>query len=363
MTEVAQVDPPPGMRRIDHEYSRSLAGFLAQHRVSLLITTYEAGRLVLASPSADGRELDLAYRGLTSPMGVAIRADAETLAIAAQDQVWQFRNVPGLAPRIEPAGTHDACYLPRQAVYTGPIDAHEMAWCGGDLWIVNTLFSCLSTLDGVHNFVPRWKPKFITAIAAEDRCHLNGLGLIGGQPAYVTALGETDTKEGWRPGKAAGGCLIEIQSGQPVVRGLSMPHSPRPRDGGVLLLESGRGRIVRADPGNGTVEPIAEVPGYGRGFAFVGGYAFVGLSRFRKSASTQTFGNLPLSERTTPLACGVSVIDMAGGREVARLEFHAGIDEIFDVQVLPYRHPWFSGPHPKTDEVPPIWVVPEPRGL
>ena len=294
-------------------------------------------------------------------MGVAIRPDGESLAVAVKDQVWQFRSVPALAPRLDPPGTFDACYLPRQAVYTGPIDAHEMAWCGGDLWIVNTLFSCLCTLDGVHNFVPRWKPRFVSAIAAEDRCHLNGLGLIGGRPAYLTALGETDAKEGWRADKATGGCLIDIASGMPVVRGLSMPHSPRPRDGRVLLLESGRGRMVLAHPGDGSVEPFADVPGYARGLSFVGGYAFVGLSRIRESSTT--FGGLPISERTEPLSCGVSVVELASRREVARLEFHAGIDEIFDVQPLPARHPWFAGPHPEADEVQPIWVVPEPKGL
>ena len=362
MSEPSRDEPPGEKRRIDHEYSRSLAAFLAQHRVSLLITTYEAGKLVLAAPTADGRELELVYRNLTSPMGVAVRPDGESLAVAVQDQVWQFRNVPSLAPRLEPAGAYDACYLPRQAVYTGPIDAHEMAWCGGDLWVVNTLFSCLCTFDGVHNFVPRWKPRFVSALAAEDRCHLNGLGLIGRQPAYATALGETDTREGWRPGKAAGGCLVEVASGLPVARGLSMPHSPRPHAGGVLLLESGRGRMVRVNPADGSIEAVAEVPGYARGLSFVGGYAFVGLSRIRQS-SMATFGGLPISERPTPMSCGVSVVDLAGGREVARLEFHSGIDEIFDVQPLRFSHPWFSGPHHEADEVRPIWVVPEPKGL
>ena len=361
MSEPSRDEPPGERRRVDHEYSRSLAGFLAQHRVSLLITTYEAGKLVLAAPTSDGRELELVYRSLTSPMGVAVRADGESLAVAVQDQIWQFRNVPSLAPRLEPSGAYDACYLPRQAVYTGPIDAHEMAWCGGDLWVVNTLFSCLCTFDGVHNFIPRWKPRFVSALAAEDRCHLNGLGLIGGRPAYATALGETDTREGWRPGKAAGGCLIEVAGGLPVARGLSMPHSPRPHSGGVLLLESGRGRMVRVNPADGSIEAVAEVPGYARGLSFVGGYAFVGLSRIRQS-SAATFGGLPISERSTPMSCGVSVVDLAGGREVARLEFHSGIDEIFDVQPLPFRRPWFSGPHHEVDEIRPIWVVPEPKG-
>jgi uncharacterized protein (TIGR03032 family) len=361
MTDQTKDEPSPSLRRIDHEYSLSLAAFLAQHGVSLLITTYEAGKVVLAAPTANGRELELTYRNLTSPMGVAVRPNGEGLAIAVQDQIWQFRNVPALAPRLDPPGTFDACYLPRQAVYTGPIDAHEMAWCGGDLWVVNTLFSCLCTFDGVHNFIPRWKPRFISALAAEDRCHMNGFGLMGGQPAYVTALGETDIKEGWRAGKAAGGCLIDVAGGLPVVRGLSMPHSPRPYSGGVLLLESGRGRMVRANPADGSIEPVADVPGYARGLSFIGSYAFVGLSKIRKS-SNPTFGGLPISERSTPLSCGVSVVDLAGGREVARLEFHAGIEEIFDVQPLPFRHPFFSGPHHQADDSRPIWVVPEPKG-
>ena len=306
----------------------------------------------------------LSYRNLTSPMGVAVRPDGESLAVAVQDQVWQFRNVPALAPRLDPPGTFDACYLPRQAVYTGPIDAHEMAWCGGDLWIVNTLFSCLCTLDGVHNFVPRWKPRFISAIAAEDRCHLNGLGLIGGRSGLSSPRWARRTrKEGWRAGKAAGGCLIDVASGMPVVRGLSMPHSPRARDGRVLLLESGRGRMVRADPADGSVEPVAELPGYARGLSFVGGYAFVGLSKIRAS-SKSTFGGLPISERT----------DAAELRRLGRGACQpAGRWPAWSSTRASTRSSTSSRSPPATrgspariteaDEVRPIWVVPEPKGL
>src|SRR5947209_15759758 len=58
-----------------------------------------------------------------------------------------------------------------------------------ELWFVNTRFSCLCTIDRAHSFVPRWRPPYITALAPEDRCHLNGLGLVNGEVRYVTALG------------------------------------------------------------------------------------------------------------------------------------------------------------------------------
>ena len=105
--------------------------------------------------------------------------------------------MPAVAQKLEPVGKHDACYLPRRIHVTGDIDIHELVYDGrNELWIVNTRFCCLCTLDADHSFVPRWRPPFVSALAPEDRCHLNGLCLIDGQPKYVTALGETDTAGG-----------------------------------------------------------------------------------------------------------------------------------------------------------------------
>ena len=199
----------------------------------------------------DSPELMVSTRKLTRPMGVAVQPESGNLAVAVDVQIWQFGNTPEFLARVDPTSAHDACYVPRQAIYTGPIDAHEIAWCGGELWVVNTLFSCLCTLNVRHNFVPRWKPRFVTALTADDRCHLNGLAVADGRPSFVTALGETDTREGWRPSKATGGCVVEVASGKAVVRGLSMPHSPRIKSGELWLLESGHGRLVRADRARG----------------------------------------------------------------------------------------------------------------
>jgi uncharacterized protein (TIGR03032 family) len=352
-------------RSVEYEYSPSLVTILGLHRLSLLITTYQAGKLVVVGTRANSPDLVLSYRKLSRPMGLAVRPESGSLSVAVDAQIWQFGNSPEFARLVDPSGAHDACYLPRHAVYTGPIDAHEIAWCGSELWVVNTLFSCLCTLNGVHNFVPRWKPGFITALAAEDRCHLNGLAVVDGRPGYVTALGESDTLEGWRPGKAAGGCVIDVASRSTVVRGLSMPHSPRIHNGSLWLLESGQGRLVRADRARGSVEPVAETQGYARGLAFAGRYAFVGLSKLRPSSTPRlNLDNLPISERTTPLCCGVSVVDLDTGREAARLEFHSGIDEIFAVHALvQVRNPWISGPDPMTDGIRPVWVIPPPKGL
>jgi uncharacterized protein (TIGR03032 family) len=263
-------------------------------------------------------------------MGLAVR-DNRQLALGTRYQVWLFRNAPDIAVQLEPKGKHDACFLPRQCFITGDIRGHEMAWSGDELWIVNTHFSCLCSLHPDYNFVPRWRPPFITALPPDDRCHLNGLAVVDGRPKYVTALGETDTANGWRPDKAHGGILIDVSSGAVVARGLSMPHSPRVYAGHVWILDSGTGQLQVVDVARGKCETVAQLPGFTRGLAFFGPYAFVGLSQIRETAQ---FGGLPIAERRQDLRCGVWVVDFRTGRVEQFMQFEAGVEEIFAVEVL-----------------------------
>jgi uncharacterized protein (TIGR03032 family) len=269
-------------------------------------------------------------RTFDRPMGLA--AAGGRLALGTRNQVWVLQNAPDLAPQIEPAGQHDACYLPRLCHVTGDIGIHELAWVGSELWVVNTRFSCLCTLHPDYSFVPRWRPPFVTALAAEDRCHLNGLAVVDGRPAFATALGETDAPQGWRADKPRGGCVLRVPGGTVVARGLSMPHSPRWRDGVLWLLESGTGRLVRLDPATGERQTVADLPGFTRGLAMAGPYAFIGLSKIRP---TSAMDGVPLADRREQLICGVAVVDVRGGGVVASLEFQTAVEEIFDVQLLP----------------------------
>jgi uncharacterized protein (TIGR03032 family) len=325
----------PAAVEFHYQQTDNFAALLRQLNVSLLVTTYQANKLLVVRAVAGG--LSTLVRHFDKPMGLAV--DSRRLALGTLNQVWFLRNAPDIAPQVEPAGLHDACYLPRSCHVTGDIAVHEMAWGGDELWVVNTRFSCLCTLDPDYSFVPRWRPPFVSALAAEDRCHLNGLAM--GQPGtavtavvpkYVTALGETDTRDGWRPNKPHGGCLIDIPSGEMVARGLSMPHSPRWHDGRLWLLESGTGRFLLMDLANGQGQTVAELPGFARGLAFAGPYAFIGLSKVR---ATSAMDGVPLAERRDKLKCGVVVVDLRTGGVTAFLEFQTAVEEIFDVQVLP----------------------------
>ena len=323
---------PPPLRSV---HTSNFSAILQELGVSVLVTTYQAGKLVMLRP--DGDRLNTHFRAFSKPMGLAV--DGDRLAIGTSVEIWEYHNAPAVAVRLEPTGTHDACFLPRSSVCTGDIQIHEMAWAdagGGDdpeLWFVNTRFSCLCTRSRTHSFVPRWRPPFVSALAPEDRCHLNGLCVAEGRPSFVTALGTTDTPAGWRGDKRSGGVLLDVASGEIVCQGLSMPHSPRWHDGRLWVLESGGGSIGWVDPATGRYEPLAVLPGFTRGLDFCGPLAFVGLSQVRESA---VFSGIAVAER--PLAercCGVGVVDTRTGRTVAFVKFEDAVQEIFAVQVLP----------------------------
>jgi uncharacterized protein (TIGR03032 family) len=263
-------------------------------------------------------------------MGLAV--DGKRLAVGTRKEVWFLRNATDIASRVEPVGTHDACYLPRSSHITGDIGIHEIAYASDELWIVSTRFSCLATLDPNYSFVPRWRPAFISALAAEDRCHLNGLALVDGKPGFVTALGTTDVRDGWRADKSNGGCIMDIARGEFVTNGLSMPHSPRWHDGKLWVLESGTGGVVLVDVRNGQRETVMALPGFTRGLAFAGRYAFVGLSKIRP---TSAMNGVSIATRRDELQCGVAAVDLTRGQVAGLLEFQTAVEEIFDVQVLP----------------------------
>lgn len=309
-------------------HTNTLTTILQQMQISLVVSTYQAGKLIVVR--ADGEVTNTHFRVFNKPMGLA--ADREKLALGTAYQVWQLRNVPAAAAKLEPPNKHDACFLPRDIHITGDIDIHEMGWVGSELWLVNTRFSCLCTLDKNHSFVPRWRPPFISAYDLNDRCHLNGFCVRDGKPRYVTALGETDEPNGWRKNKAAGGILMDLETNEVLVRGLSMPHSPRWYAGQLWVLESGRGSLSKVSLETGEVTAVATLPGFTRGIDFCGNFAFIGLSKVRESA---VFSGIPITQTLTERICGVWVVNILSGEIVAFLRFEEAVQEIFGVAVLP----------------------------
>jgi len=311
-------------------YSPNVAELLTQLNCSIAITTYQAGKLIFLSPDGLNAMRQLP-RDFDKAMGLAL--DGDRMAIATRDEVVVLANAPGLAATYEvKPGFYDAFYVPRACYYTGSVDLHDMAWDHeGKLWAVNTLFSCLVTIDDRYSFTPSWKPPFITDLESTDACHLNGMCLVDGRPKYVTMFGTTTSPKGWRQGVETGGLVMEVDSGEIVAGSLPMPHSPRWFDGHLYCLLSATGELVRMDLQRGTYDVVTRMKGFVRGLARHGDYLFAGLSRLRQNAST--FRDLAISKEA--VHCGIDIIHLPTGAHVGNIRYQQSVEEIYDVQVVP----------------------------
>jgi uncharacterized protein (TIGR03032 family) len=345
--------------------SRQLPAWLAEQRVSLAFTTYQTGKLFLVGLGDEGR-LSIFERTYNRCMGLA--ASAQTLWMSSLYQLWRFENA--LDPGQQHAGVYDRMYVPQVGYTTGDVDVHDVAVDGaGRVVFVNTLFSCLATVSDTHSFEVLWKPRFVSKLAAEDRCHLNGLALRDGRPAFVTAVSRSDAADGWRERRRDGGVLVDVDSNEVVTEGFSMPHSPRWHRGALYLLDSGRGVFGKLDLASCKLTEIAFCPGYARGLAFVGDYAVIGLSQPRADsasagASAETLTGLELDDalarRNVEARAGLLVVDLRSGDVVHWLRLGGVVAELYDVAVLPgVKRPMALGF--KTDEIRRTLRIKEPR--
>ncbi|MBD1828928.1 TIGR03032 family protein [Microcoleus sp. FACHB-61] len=350
--------------------SRQFTSWLAEQNLSLAFTTYQAGKVFFIGLQPNG-QLSVFERSFERCMG--LYAEGSTLYMSSLYQLWRFENALS-AGQVH--NGYDGVYVPQVGYITGDLDVHDVVvevppqpplsrgeqekqnfvppltkgGLGGVIF-VNTLFSCLATVSEKYSFLPLWQPPFISKLAAEDRCHLNGLALRDGLPRYVTAVSQSDVADGWRDRRRDGGCVIDISNNEIILTGLSMPHSPRWYRNKLWLLNSGTGEFGYADIERGVFEPVAFCPGYMRGCAFSGDFAIVGLSKPRHN---KTFSGLSLDDnlraKDAEPRCGLVVIDLRNGDIVHSLRIEGVVEELYDVQVLPgVRRPMAIGF--KTDEI------------
>lgn len=360
------------------QYTENLPAFFKHLNISLAFTSYQAGRLMLIR--SDGQHLDVNFKEFPRPMGLSV--NGKGLTMGTFTQVLQFQREDGLlekikqplptietditAPRITPKEAVpsaeiqkdtatltdeqkkrtayeeslyapmdervDACYITRASHYTGMINIHDIAWGDAGLWAVNSSFSCLCTLEPDFSFVPQWKPYFISELAPEDRCHLNGMALRDGKPAYVTTFSTFDQPGQWRKSREFTGTLMDVASNSILLSNLAMPHSPRWYGDKVYFCASGEGRVCSYDPRTGDMAVIAEVPGFTRGMDFYGPFLFVGLSKMRASDVARP---APLTERYEQTLSGIWIIRLDDNRPVGHMSFTGNLDQIYDVAVLP----------------------------
>ena len=327
----SQLAPAKDIRSLSYGHSRQLVDWMVQEEMSFAFTSYQTGRLFLAGVD-ENHKLSLMQRSFTRAMGLYV--DPTQMYVADLYQLWRFDNMLKEGEIYQK--NFDRLYLPRMGRTTGDLDIHDISLLeDGTPIFVNSLYSCLATVSDTASFKPIWQPPFISKLAAEDRCHLNGLAMRDGKPAYVTAVGKSDSVEGWRHHKRDGGVVVDVENNEVIADGLSMPHSPRLHDGKLWILNSGTGWLGTIDQKSGSFEPVTFCPGFLRGLSLHGDYAIVGTSMPRNVGFAGLDLDDNLKEKNTNPRCSVLIINIKTGDIVHWLTFESHITELYDVAFLP----------------------------
>lgn len=311
------------------QFSPEVPEILYNLQCTIAISTYQAGKVVFLSAPKPDKLVQIA-RTFEGAMGLALKKNK--MAVACKSDLHILANEPAMAKTYPPKqNVYDALYMPRSTYYTGQLSLHDLNWNNTDLFAVNTLFSALVKIDDDYSFNPVWKPKFISELAPEDRCHLNGMATEENKVKYVTALGETNTRGGWRENKLTGGILIDVPSNEIIARNLAMPHSPRIYNQKVYALLSAAGELIEVDINTGKYETLTKFDYFVRGMDKIGDYLFIGHSKLRHT--TSAFKDLPIAKKSQK--AGVMIVHLPTGSIVGNIMYENSVDEIYDVKILP----------------------------
>lgn len=310
-------------------YSKSFPKILHKLKSTLLYSTYQAGKVIMIS-SANGETLTKYAKNFKRPMGIAVSQDSKQLAIASKSEIGIFSSNPVLAASY-PGQTekYSHLYIPQSKFNTGIVDTHEIVWSEDELLITNTLFSSISKMSHRYHFDLFWKPDFISELAPEDKCHLNGVALMNGKPRYATMFAKTDEAKGWRKLPYDSGMLMDIETGEVLLSDLALPHSPVVHEGMIYFLLSGTGDVMCYDIEKKESKRLTNFNTFVRGMEVVGDLIFLGLSKIREGS--QFFSKLPISAKDS--YCGIRVIDRLTGKELGGLTYTERIEEIFAVKI------------------------------
>lgn len=314
-------------KSVEYVHTNDFPQLVRSLNISIFVTTYQAQRVLAFS--AGPERLFMLMRVFPRPTGLAIEGNRMALSSKHQlilfDRVHDVRNLEGKKE------SYDFCFTPRTSYICGDVQGHEVAFIKEVPHFINTRFNSVCVPSTKYSFETTWRPKFITELVPEDRCHLNGFAVENNKIHYLTCLAKSNKKDGWREQKRDGGIIIDYASSETVSANLSMPHSPRLYKGALWVLNSGKGQLEKVDIKSGERNVVAKLPGFLRGLAFAGPYAFVGLSLIREK---KTFGGLEIEAKAKQLECAIYCINLEKGILAGFIKFTKGVEELFDIQVL-----------------------------
>lgn len=312
---------------------------LAAHDVTLIVGR-EYEHLLLALTVVEGQPL-ITYMQVPHPSGIVYDPVRNSLFIACTrnpNQVMELRPQAGHLMRQDMAAAHmdGHILMPfRTHYYPGCLYLHDLALIGGELYANAVGQNAIVRLASDGSYPIAWFPNCIVEttgpVFSQNHIQLNSIAAGSTlKDSFFSASADEITS--LRPGDPdypvdKRGVIFDGRTREPLVRGLTRPHSARLHHQQLWVDNSGYGELGTCAQGH--YEPVMRLPGWTRGLTFSGEVAFVGTSRviprFRQYAPGL---EVDASE------CGVHAVDIPTGRLLAGITWEQG-NQIFALETIP----------------------------
>jgi uncharacterized protein (TIGR03032 family) len=312
---------------------------LAERRITLLVTReYEHLVMALGMTAAGPR---ITYWRMPHPSGLAVDRARGIVHIASTrnpNQIYGFKPVSGVLPRLDAPAQSISGHplLPvRSSFYPGCLYLHDLALIKDTLYGNAVGQNAVVRFDRAGDYQRVWWPRCIETRRGPvlGRNHLQLNSIAAGATLYSSYFSaSTDRVSARRPGHRnfavdGRGVIFSGATREPVVRGLTRPHSARLHDDQIWVANSGYGELGVGLEGR--FVSVARLPGWTRGLCFHGPVAFVGTSRVIPRFEHYAPG---LEEAAS--ACGVHAVDTRSGEILGSLLWPSG-NQIFALDWAP----------------------------
>ena len=286
---------------------------------------------------------EVSYLRVPHPSGLVYDRSRRVVYLASTrnpNQIVTLAPVSGLADRGDTrlSRLSGRPLVPiRTDVHQGSAYLHDLALVGGVLHANAVGHNTVVRVGSDGRFSPVWWPRSMERDGKPlVDCNLIQLNSIAAGPtlersffsASASAMGTR------RPGHKdfpvdRCGVVFSGRTREPVVRGLTRPHSARLHRRRLWVANSGYGEVglVR----RGQFEPVFRVKGWTRGLAFAGNIAFVGVSRV-----LPRFRHYAPGVDADRSHCAVYAVEVDTGNVVGSLRWPDG-NQIFAIDVAPRR--------------------------
>jgi uncharacterized protein (TIGR03032 family) len=344
--EPARVAP----RLLEYRADDSFWALLHELGIRLIVSReYEH---VLVALGAGSRGPEVSYLGLPHPSGIAVDRRRGAVHVACTrnpNLLLELRPATSFMKRQEtarPEGRGGELVPTRARFLPGCLYLHDLALIGSELHGnavgENAVVRLHYDREPDHVWWPRAIERRGRPVFSRNHIQLNSIA--AGKDLEGSFFSASSARIGRKvPGDAdypvdGRGVIFSGRTREPVVHGLTRPHSARLHEGKLWVDNSGYGEVGLVS--GGRFEPFAKLPGWTRGLCFRGDVVFVSTSRV-----LERFRNYAPGLDVATSRCAVHALDARSGALLGRLEWPAG-DQVFALDWvdaafstgLPYRY-------------------------